>query len=198
MNSFTDFDAIVSSGKKYQIIYADCPWQYDDKALAGNRGAECKYDVMDVDSICKLPVNNIADENCILFMWGTWPKLIDGSVIKVIESWGFTPKTCAFVWIKRYTTGTLFKGMGRWTRANSEFILIAAKGKPHRVDAGIEQIIETIPKKHSQKPDIFRKKIIQLCGDLPRIELFARTKIDGWDVFGNDKKLKSQQLEEWY
>lgn len=183
--------------KKYKIIYADPPWEYNDKALAGNRGAGCKYDVMSIDDICNLPVKEISDKDSILMMWTTWPKIVEGHANKVIESWGFTPKTCAFVWVKRYTNGKLFKGMGRWTRANTEFILLATKGKPQRIDAGIEQVIESIPKEHSQKPDIFRTKILQLCGDLPRIELFARTKIHGWDVWGNDEKLELEPLEKF-
>ncbi len=181
--------------KKYKIIYADCPWEYQDKALGGKRGAGCKYDVMNIDDICNMPVNDIASDDCILFMWGTWPMIVEGSVNKVIKSWGFTPKTCAFVWVKRFRTGKLFKGMGNWTRANTEFILLATKGKPQRINAGIEQVIETIPKGHSIKPDIFRTKILKLCGDLPRIELFARTRVHGWDVWGNDEKLENKPLE---
>lgn len=183
--------------KKYKIIYADPPWEYKDKALAGNRGAGCKYDVMNIDDICNLRVNDIASDDCVLFCWGTWPKMVEGDVNKVIKAWGFTPKTCAFVWVKRFGTGKLFMGMGRWTRSNTEFILLATKGKPQRVDAGIEQVIETIPTEHSRKPNIFRKKILNLCGDLPRVELFARTKIHGWDVWGNDERLEAPPLEDF-
>ena len=179
--------------KKYQIIYADPPWQYDDKALAGNRGACCKYPIMTTWEISRLPIEILTEQDCVLFIWSTWPKYQD--VLKIIEGWGFEYKTIAFVWVKKNTTGTWFKGMGNWTRANSEYCLLATKGKPKRINMGVSQIIETIIKKHSQKPDIIRTKIIQLCGDLPRIELFARSRINGWDVWGNDQKLELKPLE---
>lgn len=181
--------------KKYKIILADPPWEYEDKALAANRGAGCKYDVMNINDICNLPVQNIADENCVLLIWGTWVMSMNGRIQQVIKEWGFTPKTCAFTWVKRYSNGKLFYGMGNWTRSNTEFILLATKGKPKRINAGIGQVIEAMPQKHSQKPNIFRNKILELFGDLPRIELFARTRVHGWDTWGNDEKLKNQPLE---
>jgi len=85
--------------------------------------------------------------------------------------------------------------MGRWTRSNSEFVLLARRGKTKRKSKRISQIISSEVKGHSNKPDRVRKKILELVGDLPRIELFARTKIHGWDVWGNDPKLELQPLE---
>ena len=182
--------------KKYKIIYADPPWQYDDKAQAGDRGAESKYNVMNIEDICSLPIKQISDEDCILFIWGTWTHIKE--IQDVIISWGFEYKTIGFVWVKRYSNRQIFYGMGNWTRANTEYCLIATKGKPKRINAGISQLIESTPKDHSKKPNEVREKIIQLCGDLPRIELFARTKIHGWDVWGNDEKLKLEPLESYY
>jgi len=170
--------------KKYSIIYADPAWSYRDKALTGNRGAGCKYDVMSIDDIKNLPVRDLADDNCILFMWVTFPKLDE--CLDVIKAWSFEYKTVGFTWVKKYKNGDNFMGMGRWTRANAEICMIATKGKPKRINAGIRQIIESVPEKHSKKPDIVRDKIIELVGDLPRIELFARDKTEGWDVWGNE------------
>ena len=170
--------------KKYNIIYADPAWSYRDKALSGNRGAGCKYPVMNIDDIKNLPVKDIADDNCILFLWVTFPKL--NECFDVIKTWGFEYKTVGFTWVKKYRNGTNFMGMGRWTRANAEICMIATKGKPKRINAGIRQIIESIPERHSKKPDIVREKIVELVGDLPRIELFAREKINGWDSWGNE------------
>ena len=181
--------------KKYKIIYADPAWTYEDKALSGNRGAGCKYDLMGIEEICNLPVKNISDNDCILFIWGTWTHIKE--IQQVIEAWGFEYKTVGFVWIKKFATGKNFIGMGGWTRANTEYCLIATKGKPKRINAGISQIIESIPDNHSSKPDMVRKRIIELCGDLPRIELFARTKVYGWDVWGNDEKLDNTPLDEF-
>jgi len=179
--------------KKYKIIYADPPWEYEDKAKAGNRGACCKYSVMSINDLENIPVKDIADNDCILFMWITFPMIKES--LKLIESWGFEYKTVAFIWIKKTEKGTWFMGMGNWTRANAEICLLATKGKPRRINAGIVQVVDSVVKEHSKKPDEVRKRIVQLCGDLPRIELFARTRVHGWDVWGNDEKLELQPLE---
>lgn len=170
---------------KYQIIYADPAWSYKDKALAGNRGAGCKYDVMSIDDIKNLPVKELADKDCILFMWVTMPKL--NECFDVIKSWGFEYKTVGFTWVKlNKNKPTPFMGMGRWTRANAELCLIATKGKPSRISASIRSIIETPIERHSKKPYEVRDRIVELMGDLPRVELFAREKADGWDSWGNE------------
>jgi len=79
-----------------------------------------------------------------------------------------------------------FWGMGRWTRSNAELCLIATKGKPKRINAGVHSVIDTPIEAHSKKPDEARRRIIELVGDLPRIELFARQKTKGWDVWGSE------------
>ena len=187
--------------KKYNIIYADPPWTfktYSDKGKE-KKSAECHYECMNINDIYNLPVHKIADEDCILFLWVTFPLLQEG--LETIKKWGFTYKTCGFNWVKRNKKAdTYFWGLGYWTRANSELCLIATKGKPKRVSKSVHQVVETILDldnlpteilddrimQHSKKPDIVRDKIIELVGDLPRIELFARQKADGWDVFGNE------------
>ena len=114
----------------------------------------------------------------------------------MIKAWGFTYKTVAFTWIKtNKKSSSYFIGMGSWTRSNAEICLLATKGKPKRLDAGISQIIVSPVQENSKKPNIVRDKIIQLVGDLPRIEIFARTKVHGWDVIGNDERLENQPLE---
>lgn len=180
--------------KKYKIIYADLPLQYNDKALAGNRGASCKYDTLSTEELCKIPVQNIADENCFLFCWATWPMLED--VLQVIKAWGFDYKSLAFIWIKTNQNGTFFQGMGSAVRSNSEPCLYATKGKPKVISHSVSQIVKTVYNGvHSKKPDIVRHRILELCGNLPRIELFGRTKINNWDVIGNDEKLALNPLE---
>lgn len=180
---------------KYNIIYADPPWSYNDKALAGNRGACCKYSVMETSDISKLPIQEISANDCVLFLWVTMPKL--NECFDLIKAWGFEYKTCAFNWTKmNKKSHTPFMGMGRWTRANNELCLLATKGKPKRISAGVKMLVETLEdetevihsrlEQHSKKPDIIRDRIVELCGDLPRVELFARQQTDGWDVFGNE------------
>lgn len=176
---------IFNTDKKYNIIYADPPWAYKDKALAGSRGACCKYPVMESKDICNIPIQKIAADDAILFMWVTMPKL--NECFDLIKAWGFEYKTCGFTWIKQNKkSATLFMGMGRWTRANAEICLIATKGKPKRYAANVHSVIVSPIEQHSKKPDETRTRIVQLCGNLPRIELFARQYADGWDCWGNE------------
>lgn len=184
--------------KKYKIIYADPAWSYDDKSL--NRGGALRhYNTMSVEEIKDLPIKELSDDDCLLFMLATFPKLQEG--LDVIKAWGFEFKTCAFVWVKTNKRTNVkqlsflpsesfdsFMGMGRWTRSNAEICLLGIKGKPKRQNAGVHQLIYAPIDKHSKKPDETRQRIIELCGDLPRIELFAREKKDGWDVWGNEVK----------
>lgn len=179
--------------KKYNIIYSDPPWSYDDKAK--NRGgAERHYITTDIDELCKMPVPEICADDCIMFMWATFPKIQEA--LQLLEAWGFQYKTNAFTWVKKNKIKeSWFWGMGRWTRSNAEICLLGIKGKPQRVGKGVHSVIDAVEENsvivekimaHSKKPDIVRDKIIELCGDLPRLEMFARTAPEGWDVFGNE------------
>lgn len=107
--------------------------------------------------------------------------------LDVIEAWGFTYKTVAFNWVKQNKNGAgLFMGLGNWTRSNSEICLLAVKGKPKRVSAAVHSVLLTPIQHHSKKPDEARSRIVDLMGDLPRIELFAREAAPGWDSWGNE------------
>lgn len=173
-------------GKKYKVIYADPPRQYRVYSKKGQgRSAENHYHTMNIDDIRSLPVADIADDDCVLFLWITFPCLKEG--ISVMESWGFTYKTCGFNWVKRNKKkDTYFMGLGFWTRSNSEVCLIGTKGHPKRVPKAVSQICDARVMAHSKKPDEIRKRIVELCGDVPRIELFARKTADGWDCLGDE------------
>lgn len=169
--------------RKYQIIYADPPWSYRSGKVQGT--ARNHYETMKDEELYHLPVQNLADKNCVLFLWCTFPKLPEA--LKLIEAWGFTFKTVGFVWIKQNKSGKgYFLGLGWWTRSNAEICLIAVKGKPKRKSASVRQLLFSPVEEHSKKPDEARDKIIELMGDLPRIELFARRETPGWDVWGNE------------
>ena len=140
---------------------------------------------MNIKDICNLPVKKITAPNCVLFMWMTFPTLVEG--LQVLKKWGVTYKTVAFVWIKQNKkTPSLFWGLGFWTRANAEICILATKGKPKRISAKVHQVIISPIEEHSKKPDETRKRIVELLGDIPRIELFARQKVIGWDSWGNE------------
>ena len=169
--------------KAYSIIYADPPWQYDDRKL--NRGgADRHYQTQGDDWNLSLPVSQIAENDAVLFLWATWPKM--PTALAVIDAWGFTYKTCAFDWAKRNKkTPSWFLGMGAYTRANTEPCLLATRGKGlKRRSAKVRQLIEAPVRNHSEKPPETRDRIVELFGDRPRIELFARTETPGWDCWG--------------
>ena len=177
--------------KKYQIIYADPPWHYENysnqwhKDNPESRWVGNHYNTLSVTQLCELPVGNLADKDCALFLWTTPPCLIEAT--KVLKAWGFKYKTKAFCWVKtnKKTMG-LFTGMGYWTRSNTEDCWLATKGHPKRLNADVHQVIMSDVMGHSHKPAIVRERIVQLMGDLPRIELFARRKVEGWDCWGNE------------
>lgn len=170
--------------KKYSIIYADPPWHYNNKKSRG--AATNHYPTMKLKDICALPVQDLAKDNCVLFMWATYPAIKEA--LQVIEAWGFTYKTIGFQWIKLNKSGVgYFFGTGNWTRANSEICLLAVKGKPKRKSASVSQLIVSPVERHSKKPAIVRDKIVQLMGgENDKIELFARDTVDGWDSWGNE------------
>ncbi len=169
--------------KKYQIIYADCPWAY--RNMGNIQGvASAQYQTMNNKDICELPIDKISDENCILFLWATFPKIQEA--LDVIKAWGFDYKTVGFTWIKKNKNGGNFFGVGWYTKSNAEVCLIGVKGKAPKISNSISSILETVREKHSKKPSIVRDKIVEFSGDISRIELFARTKEDGWDALGYD------------
>lgn len=175
--------------KKYNIIYADPPYSYNDKMKMKGvhgmiRGAESFYPTMNIQLIKTMPVGSIAHKNSVLFLWVTMPMLQEG--LDIIKAWGFLYKTCGFTWIKKTKNNKTHCGMGHYTRGNAELCLIGVKGKLKRQSASILQIIEAEIKEHSKKPLIVMDKIVELFGDLPRIELFARERVDGWDCWGNE------------
>ena len=176
--------------KRYSIVYADPPWRYRNYDYAytsdgrrARRGCAKEYEVQDIGWIRSLPVSEIVAEDAVLFLWVTWPLLVEG--ISVIGAWGFEYKTVGFVWVKE-NGGRLFWGMGNWTRSNTEACLIGVRGKIRRVDAGVHSVIKAPVGRHSSKPIEVRDRIVRLMGDLPRIELFARERVEGWDAWGNE------------
>jgi site-specific DNA-methyltransferase (adenine-specific) len=175
----------------YRIIYADPPWTYNDKNNAGDRNL--KYPTMTLDEIKALPVKSISNKDSFCFLWVTNPLLNEG--LDVLKAWGFEYKTIAFTWIKETENGKEFIGMGNYTRANPEICLLGKRGKPHVFSHSVRQYVRARIKNHSQKPDVIRTKIVELCGDAARIELFARSKVFDWDVWGNDVKLDAKTLD---
>lgn len=184
---------IAFPDKKYQIIYADPPWSYSNRMYSSNktdhhRAITRAYDVMSTNDICRLPVRQITHDNCACFMWTTDSHLPDA--LEVMENWGFKYKTIAFVWNKKELSGKQVCYMGQWTMKGSEICLFGTKGKmtQYLVARNVRQLIEAKRDrtKHSKKPQEVREAIVKMFGSIPKIELFARQKIEGWDCWGNE------------
>jgi N6-adenosine-specific RNA methylase IME4 len=178
----------METNKKYNIIYADPPWEYVKLNFYQKKGVNNKvYDRMKIEDIKQLKIGEIAEDNSLLFLWVTNPMLKKG--LEVMQSWGFEFTTIAFVWVKTYKSGKEITGMGRYTRSCVELCLLGKRGiGVKRKDTNVPQIVYSNLQNHSKKPEEIRDRIFRLFDDVPRIELFAREKKEGWDVWGNEVK----------
>ena len=187
----------MSVQAKYQIVYADPPWRFTGLGSKGirssklrgnglhvNRPLEEKYSTMSIAEIKALPVGDITADNAVLFLWTTDAHL--PIALEVMDAWGFRYATVAFVWLKQTTRGNDVCYYGYWTMKGQELCLLGRKGKPKPVAHNVRQLVRAVRREHSRKPDEVRDRIVQLMGDLPRIELFARERFSGWDAWGND------------
>ena len=173
---------------KYQIIYSDPPWSFNFQKRNGlsDEAKDRLYPTMKANDIINLPVKSLADNNCVLFLWIMNSEL--QLALDCIRSWGFTYKTVAFTWVKTTVNGKYCFGGGNWTRSNPELCLLATKGTPKRQSASVRELVVSERREHSRKPDEIRDYIVQLCGDLPRLELFCRYPAEGWYSWGNEVK----------
>ena len=173
--------------RKYNIIYADPPWSFREKLTTSSDGKEItdSYPVMTDKELLDLPVGELADKNCLLFLWIVYANLPLG--LECIEKWGFHYSTVGFEWLKTTSTGKLVSYFGHWVVGGSiELCLLAKKGSVPRIDKTVRRLVTAPRGSHSAKPPEVRDRIVQLLGDLPRIELFAREQAPGWDVWGNE------------
>ena len=176
-----------NNNNKYNIIYADPPWKFRNTNTGGSMksGAANQYGTMSLEAIKRLPIASISEPDCFLFLW--WVASMPLEAIEVVDAWGFQLKTMtAFSWIKKTKKWKDFFGMGFYTRQQQEHCLIAIKGRPKVLSHSVRQNVRERNVKHSRKPDTVRQCIVELCGDLPRIELFAREKVIGWDSWGDE------------
>ena len=166
--------------KKYNIIYADPPWQYTESWGNG----QVNYKTLTTENITNLPVKDITETQAHLYLWVTNPFIAEG--LKICKSWGFDYKTL-ITWIKTYKNGQPEMGMGYYFRGCTEHIVFGVKGKmkcKNKITRNMFYAINS--RNHSQKPNKTRDMIVNSSGDLPRIELFAREQINDWDVWGNE------------
>lgn len=163
---------------KYRVIYADPPWQYSNRQPDYFTTQDDHYTTLPLEEIAALPINDLALENAVLFLWATSPGLEDA--LHVINAWGFKYKA-SFVWDK------VKHNMGHYNSVRHEFLLVAVKGSCQPDVPRLFDSVVTIERKgHSDKPEKFRRIIETLYPYGPRIELFSRRHAEGWEAFGHD------------
>lgn len=177
-------DAPPVPSEKYRVIYADPPWHYNNEGTisdSDNYGrAERHYPTMTIEELCDMgdTVKTMSEQNAVLFMWTTSPLLEES--FDVINAWGFKYKS-SFVWDK------VAHNFAHYNSMRHEFLLICTRGS---CTPDAKQLLDSVvsiekSRKHSEKPQEFRTIIDTLYTHGNRIELFARAKHEGWDVWGN-------------
>lgn len=169
-------DPLVTA-RRYPVIYADPPWRYEHP-ISASRDIENQYPTLGLEAIKAFPVAAIAHDNCVLFLWATPPKLAEA--MQVIGAWGFNYRTCA-VWDKRQI------GMGYFFRQQHELLLVAVRGTPPMpAPENRRRSVFAFPRgEHSAKPNELYGVIESMYPNVPKIELFARSRREGWDAWGN-------------
>lgn len=181
--------------KKYKLIYADPPWQFNSKKTGGSMksGAGQKYNTESIEMLKQMNVSSIADDSCLLAMW--WVGAMPQEAIDLIGAWGFRLVNMnALVWNKLTVNNKPYFGMGFYTRAGSESVAFAVKGKFKPASRSVRAVFnaesqiqfEAKVMAHSKKPVQVRDLLVELCGDVTRLEMFARERAEEWDCFGNE------------
>ncbi len=165
----------------YKVVYADCPWKFNDNLPGETRGASRQYPCMTTADLCDMPLPPTADD-AVLFFWRV--ASMQRAALDVIHAWGFNEPTTELVWIKKTVLGNRWFGMGHILRAEHEVCLIAKRGKPVCKNHSLRTTVDAQVGRHSEKPDVVYEIIEQLY-DGPYVELFARRRRHGWASIGN-------------
>ena len=176
---------IFNTDKKYNIIYADPPWQYRSKECLAKKSIlngelNTHYPTMSLEELKTIPIDRFSEKDSLLFMWVVSPML--DNCIDLLKSWGYKYATIAFVWDKQITNP------GSYTMSQCEICLVGKKGKipSPRGARNIRQFLSERRSKHSKKPDEIRDRITAMFPEQSKIELFARQNANGWDCWGNE------------
>jgi len=175
-----------NTNKKFQIIYADPPWDYKGQQQHTGKdgptsgGSSLHYGTLRLRDLKTLNVDAMADKDCLLFLWATSPHL--DQAIELMKTWGFQWATVGFVWDKERVNP------GFYTMSQCELCLIGKKGKipTPRGARNVRQLVQFLRGKHSQKPEDVRKRIELMFPVQRKLELFARNKVEGWDCWGDE------------
>ena len=175
---------------KFAVIYADPPWSYYGDP-AKDQACGKHYDCMTDDELARLPVRDLCRDDSVVLVWATCPRL--DAAIRLISAWGFHYRGIPFVWVKTSKSGKVISGQGvrpTITKPTCELLLAGStrkRGRPLPIlDESMGQVVLAPRGMHSEKPHVVRERIVGLFGDVPRIELFARHRCDGWHAWGNE------------
>ena len=183
-------DFLNSHKKKYDLILADPPWLYQHGTTTKTRLVENHYDTMPTGEIMELPINRIAKDKSILFLWTTSPKNEEG--LDVMKAWGFTYRT-QIVW-EKYSNGKLQIGLGQNVRGTHELLLIGKRGEFATPRYKPPSTIAARRTEHSAKPIKFYEILEFMYPAASRIELFARHTRPGWVSVGNQLNQTFQSI----
>lgn len=174
--------------KRYDVAYVDPPWYYYGSPVK-DAAAGKHYPLMSLEELAAIDVRRILTKRSAVFMWATCPRL--DFAIRLIDAWGLHYRGVAYVWVKVNKEGKIIAGQGvppTFTKPTTELLLVATTiptGRPFPIlDLAQRQVVLHPRSVHSEKPHVFRELIEELCGDRPRIELFARKRTPGWDAWG--------------
>ena len=180
---------IFNSNKKYNIIYADPPWNFNSKELQKYkwkrfRPLEEVYQTEKTSDMKEWNIKRITEKDCAIFMWTTDSHIKEA--IELMESWGFRYVSVAFIWSKTSKNGNLLWNLGAWAMKNCELCLFGTKGRmlKYKKSNSIKQLFCAERTVHSKKPDCVYGFIEELFGEVSKIELFARQSHSGWDCWG--------------
>lgn len=168
----------------YDLLVLDIPWPFDLYSNKGNKkSAAAHYKLMTRDEIMTLPVDRLAQKDCMLLLWVTAPQL--GFALSAMQAWGFTYKS-NMVWRKTTAAGKVRMGPGYWCRTMHEQILIGTFGKPGKLSA-FPSIFDGVAREHSRKPEEFYALVERHTSGLRRADVFARASRPDWDSFGDER-----------
>lgn len=171
-------EPIPMSAGPFRVIVADPPWHYESRVGDFTHRADLPYPSMQIDEICALPVESLAHDDCILWLWTTNAHMRESYA--VLDAWGFQSKTI-LTWAKDRI------GTGDWLRGQTEHCHLAIRGKPTILTTGQGTVIHGPLRAHSQKPDSFYALVETICPG-SKLEMFCRSPRDGWAVWGNESE----------
>lgn len=188
--SLARVDRVPLPSGPFEIIYADPPWHYYGDPTK-DQAAGKHYPLLRTDEIARLPVREIAAPRSVLFLWATSSKIPEA--LEVLKAWGYHYRGLAYVWIKVARDGHVINGQGirpTLTKPTTEVVLAGTSNARGRVfpllTEAKPQVLFAPRRRHSEKPSEIRDRIVELLGDRPRIELFARERVVGWEAWGDE------------